>query len=80
MKTIRVSEVGTYHYCQRAWWYQIKGVDPENIEDLSAGIQVHEEHGRAIFTSGCLRILAIIFLLLSIAMLSVFIIQQVISL
>jgi hypothetical protein len=80
MKAIRVSEVGTYHYCQRAWWYQINGVDPGNIEELSKGIQLHEGHGRAVFGSGCLRILAIAFLLLSITMLCVYIIQQVINL
>lgn len=80
MRIIRVSEVGTYHYCQRAWWYKIKGVDPGNIEELSNGIQMHEGHGRAVFMSGCLRILAIFFLLLSMAMLSAYIIQQLINL
>lgn len=80
MKTIRVSEIGTYHYCQRAWWYQINGVAPENIEEISKGIQLHERHGRAVVRSGCLRIAAITFLILSIMMLGVYIIQRVINL
>lgn len=58
MRTVRASEIGTYQYCKRAWWYQRKGVLNENQAELSAGQKLHERHGRVVITSGCIRFLA----------------------
>lgn len=63
MRTIKASEIGSFLYCQRAWWYDKKGVSSENIAELAAGTEIHHKHGRAVMTAGCLRYLAGILLL-----------------
>jgi hypothetical protein len=59
MRTIRASEIGTYIYCQRAWWYRQKGEPPANQTELAGGVAIHEQHGKAVVVTGCLRVLAI---------------------
>ena len=68
MKTIRASEIGSFLYCQRAWWYQQHGEPSENTAELAGGSKIHENHGRAVLATGCLRFLAIALLLLALAM------------
>ena len=58
MSTIRASEIGTFLFCKRAWWYQKKGQPPENQAELAAGTRIHQKHTRAVMTGGCLRIIA----------------------
>jgi hypothetical protein len=72
MKTIRASEIGAYIYCNRAWWYGRQGVQSENQEALVGGLRLHEQHGRSVLAAGCLRILAIILLLLAIVAVTVY--------
>lgn len=79
MKIIRASDVSTYIYCQRAWWYRDQGIDPENLNELSLGIQLHEAHGRTVFINGCMRVLAYILLFLSVTMLSLYFVLQIIN-
>jgi hypothetical protein len=73
MRTIRASEIGTYFYCQRAWWYQRQGFQSANQADLAGGTELHERHGRKVMLVGCLRVLAYILLLASLALLTVYI-------
>ena len=48
MRTIRASEFVSYLYCQRAWWYQLKGKPSENQAELQGGSEFHRRHGSQI--------------------------------
>jgi CRISPR/Cas system-associated exonuclease Cas4 (RecB family) len=71
MRTIRVSEIGSYLYCSRSWWYQRQGIESENQVELASGTEVHRRHGRAVMTSGCLQTVAYALLLLALVFLTV---------
>jgi hypothetical protein len=43
-RTVRASELGAFLYCRRAWWYQRQDIQPENVDELSAGDDFHEVH------------------------------------
>ncbi|MEW6715961.1 MAG: Dna2/Cas4 domain-containing protein [Chloroflexota bacterium] len=58
MRPIRVSEISTYLYCHRAWWYRRQGVEPENQEELEAGQILHYQHGRSVKALDILRLMA----------------------
>lgn len=72
MRTIRASEVGSYLYCARAWWYQQKGVPSSNQAEMNAGTQIHQQHGRQVMAADLLRLLAVILLLLALVLLVTF--------
>ncbi len=76
MKTIRASEIGSYLYCKRAWWYQRQGLSSENQSELAGGRALHERHSRAVMAAGCLRVLAYALLLLAIILAVVYLTQQ----
>jgi hypothetical protein len=66
MRTIKASEIGTFLYCQRAWWYQRNGQPSENQGEMASGTELHYRHGRAAFGIGCLRLLAYSLILIAI--------------
>lgn len=72
MSTIRASEIGTYLFCKRAWWYQKQGYSPNNQNELAAGTKIHSQHTRLVMVSGCLRILAYLVFIIAIVLLSVY--------
>jgi hypothetical protein len=69
MRTIRASEVGTYLYCARAWWYRQQGVESANQAEMISGTELHRQHGWTVIASGLTRVLAIILLLVALALL-----------
>jgi hypothetical protein len=71
MRTIRASEIGTFLYCQRAWWYQRQGVQNENQAELAGGTELHERHGQSVMIAGCLRVLAYTLLLASLVLFTI---------
>lgn len=77
MKIIRASEIGTYQFCHRAWWYQLQGFEPDNKAEMAGGTQMHEQHGRLILTSSCLQIFAYVSLLLAIVAVAIWIVQLI---
>ena len=47
MRVIRASEISTYIFCQRAWWYQANGYSSSNYREIEAGRSAHTMHARA---------------------------------
>jgi len=37
MKPIRASDIGSYLYCRRAWWYRLNGQESVNQAEMAAG-------------------------------------------
>ncbi len=72
MRTIRASEIGTYLYCQRAWWYLKTGAPSENLAEMAAGSELHFRHGRQALQLSCLRSLAYVLLLVSLVVLAIY--------
>ncbi len=79
MRTIRASEIGSFLYCPRAWWYHKQGAPSENQAELAGGLRLHERHGQQVLVAGCLRILAYACLLLALALLAWGITQALLS-
>jgi hypothetical protein len=72
MKPIRASEIGTYLYCARAWWYQRAGAESTNQAELLSGTELHRQHGRTVVAAGLLRTAASILLLIALMALAAF--------
>jgi CRISPR/Cas system-associated exonuclease Cas4 (RecB family) len=69
MPIIRSSDIGTYLYCHRAWWYRKQGVESTNQAELAAGTELHSKHGRQVLTSSITRTVGLILLMIAIIML-----------
>ncbi len=78
MKIIRASEIGTYQFCHRAWWYQLQGFEPDNKAEMAGGTEMHEQHGRLVLTSSCLQIIAYVSLLLAVVAAVIYIVRLII--
>ena len=78
MRTIKASEIGSFVYCQRAWWYHRQGVASENVAELAAGTDIHYQHGRTVMVGGCLRTLAVITLLGAVVLLVLHFVNQMV--
>ena len=71
MRTVRASEIGTYLYCRRAWWFQKQGAPTENQTELAGGSAFHRRHGRQVLQASLLRLAGWVLLLLALALLAV---------
>jgi hypothetical protein len=65
-KVLRASEINTYLFCQRAWWYQRAGQPSENIAELAAGTKMHYAHGQSVYLSRFIQGVAWLLLLAAI--------------
>ncbi len=72
MRTIRASEVGSYLFCARAWAYRQQGIESTNQAEMTAGTELHSQHGRTVMASGLTRVIAIVLLLVALALLVAF--------
>ncbi len=48
MRVLRASEISSFLYCRRAWWYQVQGVRSENLAELDGGQVVHQRLARRV--------------------------------
>ena len=69
MSVIRSSDIGSYLYCRRAWWYRKRGIESENRAELAAGTELHQKHGRQVLASSLTRTVGFILLTLAIVLL-----------
>ena len=78
MKPIRASEIGSYLYCARAWWYQLKGLASSNQAEMTTGTEIHQRHGRQVLAAGLTRTLAVVLLLVALVLLVTYCTSQII--
>jgi len=69
MPIIRSSDIGTYLYCHRAWWYKKQGVESANQAELAAGTELHVKHGRQVLASSITRTIGLILLMIALILL-----------
>ena len=69
MSVIRSSDIGSYLYCRRAWWYRKQGVESENKTELATGTELHQRHGRQVLASNLTRTVGFILLMIAIVIL-----------
>jgi CRISPR/Cas system-associated exonuclease Cas4 (RecB family) len=67
---IRASEIGSYLYCRRAWWYRKHGVESENQAELAGGTELHLQHGRKVMVAGMLQLAGYALLLVAAALIA----------
>ena len=69
---IRASEIGTYLYCRRAWWYRKQGMESENQAEMATGTELHQQHGRKVIAAGFLQAAGYALLLVALLLIVVF--------
>lgn len=72
MRTIRASEIGSFLYCRRAWWYQTQGVENINRTEMAGGSAFHAGHGRSVMAADLMKIGAALLLLAGLVLLAVY--------
>jgi CRISPR/Cas system-associated exonuclease Cas4 (RecB family) len=77
MRKISASEISTYLFCERAWWYQHQGIESHNLKELASGSELHHQHSRAVVSSGLLKLAAYLALLIAIILFSVHLVLQI---
>jgi len=71
--TIRASEIGSFLYCRRAWWYERSGEKSANQAEMLSGIHLHQSHGRQVLTAGVFRLIGYILALSGLVLLTIYI-------
>ncbi|HNS63592.1 MAG TPA: hypothetical protein PLS77_04405 [Anaerolineaceae bacterium] len=77
MRPIRASEIGSFLYCHRAWWYRLQGIESDHQAEMAAGTGFHQKHGGRVLGAGLLRSLGWILLLLAILTLAAWLTARV---
>jgi len=78
-RTIRASELGAYLYCQRAWWYQLQGLEPENRAELERGAGFHRRHGQRVLAARLAAAAGWVLLLAALALLAAALVSALIG-
>jgi CRISPR/Cas system-associated exonuclease Cas4 (RecB family) len=78
MPIIRSSDIGTYLYCNRAWWYKKQGVESANQAELAAGTELHAKHGRQVLASSITRTVGLILLMVALILLVTYCTAQIV--
>lgn len=76
MRVVRASEIGSFYYCHKAWDYYKKGVPSENSQEMAAGTESHELHGRRVLRAQLIRFGGELLLAVAILLAVVYLIQH----
>jgi len=76
--TIRASEIGSYLFCARAWWYRRSGREPDNQAEMLTGTRIHSRHGRTVLAAGLYRWAGYTLLLAALTLLAVYFVNGLI--
>jgi hypothetical protein len=71
MRVIKASELGSFLYCQRAWWYQLRGEPSANQDAMESGTQRHQIHARRVKLVPVLIVIAVLLALIAIVVILV---------
>ena len=77
MPAIRASEIGSYLYCRRAWWYRKQGMESSNQAELAAGTELHVQHGRQVLAASLTRTVGLILLMIALVLLVAYCTAQI---
>jgi len=77
MPVIRSSDIGTYLYCHRAWWYKKQGMESANQAELAAGTEIHVNHGRQVLASTITRTVGLVLLTIALIILVAYCTTQI---
>jgi hypothetical protein len=66
---IRASDIGDYLYCQRSWWYRLRGALSANAAEMALGTTQHARHGRRLRVISWVRLIAVGLILAALLML-----------
>ena len=69
-RVVRASEINTFTYCRRAWWYQHQGYLSENQPALDRGDDIHLRHGIKVRIFATLRWIAYGLILIAIILIA----------
>lgn len=72
MKPIRASDIGSYLYCHRAWWYRQHGAESANQAEMAAGTALHRQHGRQVLLAGFFRAAAWLLVLAALVLAAIY--------
>ncbi len=62
MRAIKASELGTYAFCKRAWYYQNQGETNANQPAMDKGTRLHGKQARQVAVSLILLVLGLLVL------------------
>jgi hypothetical protein len=79
MRIVRASEIGSFLFCRRAWWYHKLGKPSKNQPQMDAGSEFHIQHGKQVARASLLRILGSIILLAGILLLAFYLAGRIIQ-
>lgn len=49
---IKASEIGTYVFCRRAWWFERTGASSSREPERAAGTAYHASYGERVASAG----------------------------
>jgi hypothetical protein len=78
LRIINASEIGSFVYCRRAWWYRRQGIKTQNTAELTSGERFHSHHGWQVFSAVFFRRTALVMLFVAMLVFALYLFSQVV--